>query len=77
MSDLGQTRTLDNVRVASVKLLMADSKRTFSSVRSGPFSDKALQQNSALPTGADRRLSIFSAVHNRRLLGNTISRPKS
>ena len=39
MSDLGQTRTLDNVRVTSVKLLIADSKRTFSYVRSGPKAD--------------------------------------
>jgi hypothetical protein len=36
MTGLGQTRTLDNVRVTSVKLLIADSKRTFSYVRSGP-----------------------------------------
>ena len=35
-SDPGQTRTLDNVRVTSVKLLKADSKRTFTYVRSGP-----------------------------------------
>jgi hypothetical protein len=28
MSAAGQTRTLDNVRVTSVKLLIADSKRT-------------------------------------------------
>ena len=39
MTHLGQTRTLDNVRVTSVKLLIADSKRTFSYVRSGPEPD--------------------------------------
>jgi hypothetical protein len=39
MSASGQTRTLDNVRVTSVKLLIADSKRTFSYVRSGPARD--------------------------------------
>jgi hypothetical protein len=39
MSGMGQTRTLDNVRVTSVKLPMADSKRTFSYVRSGPLTD--------------------------------------
>jgi hypothetical protein len=38
-SGMGQTRTLDNVRVTSVKLLMADSKRTFSYVYSGPKAD--------------------------------------
>jgi len=38
-SPKGQTRTLDNVRVTSVKLLIADSKRTFSYVRSGPEAD--------------------------------------
>ncbi len=38
-SPKGQTRTLDNVRVTSVKLLIADSKRTFSYVRSGPQGD--------------------------------------
>jgi hypothetical protein len=37
MSALGQTRTLDNVRVTSAKLLIADSKQTFSYVRSGPL----------------------------------------
>jgi hypothetical protein len=36
---LGQTRTSDNVRVTSVRLLIADSKRTFSYVRSGPKGD--------------------------------------
>ncbi|MGB7716612.1 MAG: hypothetical protein WBL81_16845, partial [Pseudolabrys sp.] len=36
----GQTRTSDNVRVTSVKLLKADSKRTFTYVRSGPIPDK-------------------------------------
>jgi len=37
LSHSGQTRTLDNVRVTPVKLLIADSKRTFSYVRSGPI----------------------------------------
>jgi hypothetical protein len=39
MSAWGQTRTLDNVRVTSGKLLIADSKRTFSYVRSGPITE--------------------------------------
>jgi hypothetical protein len=44
MSVSGQTRTLDNVRVTSVKLLIADSKRTFSYVRSGPQTDTPLKR---------------------------------
>jgi hypothetical protein len=43
----------------------------------GHFGQGALQKNSALPTGADRRLSIFSGVHSRRPLGSTISLPES
>jgi hypothetical protein len=38
-SGVGQTRTLDNVRVASVKLLIADLSRTSRQVGSGPTRD--------------------------------------
>ena len=41
-SEVGQTRTLDNVRVMSVVLLIADSRRTVSYVRSGPIADSCI-----------------------------------
>jgi hypothetical protein len=37
---LDQMRSFVDVRVTSVKLLIADSKRTFSDVRSGPIAYK-------------------------------------
>ena len=41
MSAKGHERTKSDVRVTSVKLLIADSRRTFSYVRSGPKCDIA------------------------------------
>jgi hypothetical protein len=64
MSARGQTRTLDNVRVVSVKLLIADSKRTFSYVSSGPEAEVAAIRSVELivPRGGSVSFVVIGAV---------------
>ena len=60
---MGQTRTLDNVRVTSVKLLITDSKRTFSYVRSGPTAD--ILQAGCYATGRSPSVELISEEEDR------------
>jgi SNF2 family DNA or RNA helicase len=64
----GQTRTLDNVRVTSVRLLKADSKRTFTYLRSGLVQTASQRQKNMTAGGqwTDRRLLLFTEYEDTR-----------